>query len=307
MEKESRRDPEQYRSPHGWLIMFLILMTMGVFLLVVLTATASPSPCQSLLCMSLNKDEPSTIKKSTMPPALLAPMAMTTAPPMTTTGVMKRLLIDGKTADHSSIIRLMNEELRRHFSSLPPNLPLQPSSSLQQPSSLQPVAAAVGLDLGGKRVTRISVGKNFYIYDCKIIHRPSNPYLEATLLIDLPSIEINFSTIYAKYYPLINPYIHVVELHYRWGFTDGIMDSIMSLESIRLYMVDWSMNRYRNMYIHTKNSPMCFSDMPEPIPFTQEQLHQFLLQSHLFATLPISSPNSLIAQSVQDLNPKSPL
>lgn len=142
------------------------------------------------------------------------------------------------------------------------------------------------LMLRDKVVNKVTIEKNFFIYDVQVLS-VSDHFL-VTILMELPPVRVWYEDKeYYQFYPLINPYIHVVELTYKWGFNPYTleMDKDMTLESMKLHMVGWDSNRYYTMFIQTKNSPLYLSKIPKPIPFTEKELHSFLQDTKLLDTI----------------------
>jgi hypothetical protein len=145
--------------------------------------------------------------------------------------------------------------------------------------------------LGSTAVHSICVEKPvFFIYNTHVNYDPISNLFHVKILMELPPIRVFISPEYSKYYPLINPYIHVVEATYGWRVKeDGMLESAMRLEKFDIFMVDWERNRYWNTYIQTINSPMKVPDMPPPISWSKDELTAFFLQTNLFVTLPVPS------------------
>jgi hypothetical protein len=152
-----------------------------------------------------------------------------------------------------------------------------------------PVRSDKPFTLGSTIVHSVCIDKPvFFIYDTHITYDPMNDWFYVKILMELPPIKIFISSEYSKYYPLINPYIHMIETTYRWQVKkDGMLEPTMHLEKLDICMVDWQKNRYWNTYIQTINSPIKVSDMPSPISWSKDELTAFLLQTNLFITLSI--------------------
>lgn len=144
------------------------------------------------------------------------------------------------------------------------------------------------LQLHDKPVSKVTIDKNFFIYDVQVLF--VSDHFMVTILMELPPVRVWYEDKeYYEFYPLLNPYIHVVELTYNWGFDKQTfeMDKEMRLEKMELHMVPWESNRYQTMYVQTKSSPLYLAKIPEPIPFSEKELHAFLREIHLLETIPM--------------------
>jgi len=149
------------------------------------------------------------------------------------------------------------------------------------------------------------VGKSFYIYDCNIATTPD--YLVATILMELPEIKVEFKDHpeYSQYCPTINPYIHVVELVYMWGYDKKTMetDDFMTLSSLKIFMVSWEDNLYRKSYEQVKNSPLYKVNVPIPLNLKKEELYDFLTKSNIFTNVAMAFTPPITLQSIQNNTP----
>jgi hypothetical protein len=141
-------------------------------------------------------------------------------------------------------------------------------------------------------ITSVRIDKTFFIYDCRITFNPTKRCFVLTILMELPPLHIfiNGNEEYSKYYPLLNPYIHVVELSYLWKATsDGTMKTTLTLDKIKVFPVDWKMNRYNAMYLDNSQLGKILC-LPKPIEINnEEELRRILMETNLFATLPVES------------------
>jgi hypothetical protein len=143
------------------------------------------------------------------------------------------------------------------------------------------------IQLGEQEVSTIEVAKNFFIYDCRIVYDPSKRCFVVTILMELPPIQIFINDAYSVQYPLLNPYIHVVEFIYHWKTTSETMSDKLELDTFKVFTVGWEMNRYHRNFLDVTS--LFRKPLPEPIEFTKEQLHQFLQDTGLFQTIPVLS------------------
>lgn len=150
------------------------------------------------------------------------------------------------------------------------------------------------ISLGEKEVSAIHVAKTFFIYDCRIVYDASKQCFVITILMELPPIQIVIDEAYSSHYPLLNPYLHVVEFVYHWTPSKQapMMSDQLRLKTFNVFTVDWEMNRYHRMFLDIKGSPLFRIGLPEPIHFTKEQLHQFLHDMDLFQTIPVMSDSA---------------
>jgi len=149
-------------------------------------------------------------------------------------------------------------------------------------------------------ITSVRIDKTFFIYDCRLTFNPTKRCFVLTILMELPPLHIfiNGNEEYSKYYPLLNPYIHVVELSYLWKATsDGTMKTSLTLDKIKVFPVDWKMNRYNAMYLDNSQLGKIIC-LPKPIEINnEEELRRILMETNLFATLPVESEIPFIMSS----------
>lgn len=142
--------------------------------------------------------------------------------------------------------------------------------------------------LGTRIVKKVVEEKSFFIYDTQLVS--SNKGFIVKILMELPPIKVFYADEeYYKYYPLINPYIHVAEMTYEWSF-DPItmaMNTQMFLLERKVWTVDWDINRYNTMYIQTMNSPLYLSKMPEPMKLSADELKKFIETIGVLDTIPV--------------------
>lgn len=141
---------------------------------------------------------------------------------------------------------------------------------------------------------------NFFVYNVVINYDNKSHKFHITILMELPPIKIFVSPVYSEYYPYLNPYIHVIELTYDWRIKkDNVLDDRLRLKDLKIFMVDWEMNRYHNLYLQTKNSPLILKNMPPPLEFSEQDLKNILLQSGLFQSIPAVSSSGFTAHPVE--------
>lgn len=154
-----------------------------------------------------------------------------------------------------------------------------------------------GVQLGDKKIKSVQViGKSFLVYEAKIVPAPKGFVLN--IIMDLPDLKIEWegeNCGYQKFYPLLNPYIHVVELEYQWIWTDE-PSFTLSMSNMDIQMVDWASNQYHKNYKDTKNSPLYKMPIPEPRNWTREELSGFLRSLGLFQTLTVVQTDLSLVQ-----------
>lgn len=279
-------DKKEYKSPHGWVIIFLIVFTLSIFLItMVYTVDREKVKVE-------NKDPPLQQKNTKLNVSSLP--TTTTMPPSPL-----KIIRDGKVLYRHHKIDVIHEALKRHLHSLPSIIQV----SAENTSFIQDVYSTknVSLFLHGYELGKVSVEKTFYIYDCSIV--PTNDYLVVTILMELPPITIDLKEHpeYSMYYPSINPYIHVVELVYLWGYDNNTMETYnnMKLSNLKIYMVSWENNLYRKSYEQVKNSPLYKSNVPLPLELKKEELYDFLMSSGILSEIPMIFNPPIQLQSAQ--------
>lgn len=279
-------DKKEYKSPHGWVIIFLIVFTLSIFLItMVYTVDREKVKVE-------NKDPPPQQKNIKLNVSSLP--TTTTMPPYPL-----KIIREGKVLYRHHKIDIIHEALKRHLHSLPSIIQV----SAENTSFIQDVYSTknVSLFLHGYELGKVSVEKTFYIYDCSIV--PTNDYLVVTILMELPPITIDLKEHpeYSMYYPSINPYIHVVELVYLWGYDNNTMETYnnMKLSNLKIYMVSWENNLYRKSYEQVKNSPLYKSNVPLPLELKKEELYDFLMSSGILSEIPMIFNPPIQLQSAQ--------
>lgn len=288
-------EKKEEKSPHGWFIILLIVFTFCIFLL---TMVFTMEQENVMVIRKLNK-EPKTdpiMTKKNNPWKMLT--TTTSTPPSAV-----RIIRSGKTLRHHDKTDLVNESLKRHFHSLPEVVDVSVRDENEEITAYS--EDTVSLFLHGYEISRFSVGKNFYIYDCNISTTPE--YMIVTILMELPEIKVVFKDHpeYSQYCPTINPYIHVVELVYAWGYDRQTMetDDFMSLSDLRIFMVSWEDNLYRKSYEQVKNSPLYKVDIPIPLNLQKEELYDFLMKSNVLNNVAMAFSPPIQLKSIQNNTP----
>ena len=297
-------------SPHSWMIMLMIIMTMGVFLYILVSTVSVPPPIASSP-MITNGPFPS--KKKTLSPSSMdttvdhangADHLDNTKDQHSLYSSSHHILYDNATntpVTHTQLLQFSSDWMKRYFASLPKIIRPSGAMTTDHPATANKTDDDSSITTGSWMLGTTAVSSaevmpsQFFIYDTKIVFDPKTSSYMFTLLMDLPPIRISISPIYSKYYPEINPYIHTIELTYSWKFikTTGTLLPTMTLSSMKISPVPWETNRYYMMYIQTKNSPLCLPDMIPPVSFTEEELKSFLLQTEIFSVVNTNSPPSV--------------
>jgi len=254
-------------SSANWFIGFTVIITLIIFVLIVVYAIPIDLPKKQIVA----------------PPAIVTTHPPSTAPPQ------NRILHQGdRPIPHTELRTVSNTILRDYIHALP-----------------ETIQTANDLVLGGHPVQSVAIEKPvFFVYDAAAVYDPVKHSFRVTIVVELPPIKIVISPTYSRYYPLLNPYIHVAQFTYRWDVrADDTLDTMMRLETVELFLVDWDRNRYWNTYMHTVNSPMKIPDMPPPLQFTKEELEAFFLRSQLFTNLPVISENGFHAKALSSSTP----
>ena len=287
-------------SPHSWMIMMMIILTMGAFLYI-LVSTVSVTP-PSFQALHHQHPAPAHTKQDKLVNSSGTGSTGGAGKNGTVEGIHSEhhVLYDNETnapISHAQLMQFSNDWMKNYFSSLPTMIKPPVPTSTDDTTATSTIAPKEGSwMLGNTHVLQIEViPSQFFIYDTKIVFDAKSSSYMLTLLMDLPPIRIHISPVYSKYYPEINPYIHTAEFTYSLKLDpeSGTPMATMTLSSMKIVSVQWESNRYYMMYIQTKNSPMCLPDMMPPIPFTKEELESFLLQTEIFAVINTNSPPNI--------------
>jgi hypothetical protein len=297
-------EKKEQKSPHGWFIILLIVFTLCIFLLTMVYTMEQ----ENVMVVRKMKKEHTTdllLTKNNNPGK--KPLMLLTTTPTTTSLPPAAVKIQrgGKTLYRHDKTDLVNESMKRHLHSLPVVVDVVKKADDVEITAYS--EETVLLSLHGYEISNFSVGKNFYIYDCNIASTPD--YLVATILMELPEIKVEFKDHpkYSQYCPTINPYIHVVELVYMWGYDKETMetDDFMTLSSLKIFMVSWEDNLYRKSYEQVKNSPLYKVNVPIPLNLKKEELYDFLTKSNIFNNVAMTFTPPVTLQSIQNNTPIS--
>lgn len=264
-------------SPHGWLVILMIVFSLCVLLLaIVFTSTEPNVHCRPQLSQQL------------LPPS------ETTTPPTNAS----QLIQGTKVLYRKEKTDLIQETLRRYVNALPPQI----HTTELKPTNTTATTTKTALSLHGIEISNFSVGKTFYIYDCNIA--PSTNHIVVSILMEIPEITIEFKDRpeYNQCCPTINPYIHAVELVYSWGYNKDNLETYngMKLTNLKIYMVSWEDNLYNKAYQQVKNSPLYKSNVPAPLDLQKEELYDFLKESNLFERIPMVFDPPIKLHSILD-------
>lgn len=288
-------EKKEQKSPHGWFIILLIVFTLCIFLL---TMVYTMEQENVMVIRKFKKHNNMTDPKKNPGKNLLTLTSTSTTPP---TAV--KIMRGGKTLHRHDKTDLINESMKRHLHSLPAVVDVSLKNENVETTAYSD--DTVSLSLHGYEISKFSVGKSFYIYDCNIATTPD--YLVATILMELPEIKVEFKghPEYSQYCPTINPYIHVVELVYVWGYDKKTMetDDFMTLSSLKIFMVSWEDNLYRKSYEQVKNSPLYKVNVPIPLNLKKEDLYDFLTKSNVLNNIAMAFTPPIILQSIQNNTP----
>lgn len=274
-------DKKEYKSPHGWIIIFLIVFTLSIFLITMVYTVDNKN-------LKLIQQNFSTTEKkiSTIIPTTISPTPL-------------RIIRDGKVLFRHNKIDTIHDAMKRYLHSLPNNIEVSSEKTYFTHDVYS--TKNITLFLHGYEINKVSIEKNFYIYDCTII--PTNDYLVVTILMELPPIHVEFKDYpeYSQYCPSINPYIHVVELVYHWGYDKKTLETFnnMKLSNLKIYMVEWENNLYRKSYEQVKNSPLSQTNIPIPLDLKKEDLYNFLISSTLLNEIPMIFNPSIKLQTFE--------
>lgn len=288
-------EKKEQKSPHGWFIILLIVFTLCIFLL---TMVYTMEQENVMVIRKFKKEDTNAEPKNNPGKKLIMPTTTTSTP-----SVAFKIIRGGRTLYRHDKTDLVNESMKRHLHSLPAvvDVSIKNENVETTPYSDE----TVSLSLHGYEISKFSVGKNFYIYDCNIATTPD--YLVVTILMELPEIKVEFKghPEYSQYCPTINPYIHVVELVYVWSYDKKTMetDDFMTLSSLKIFMVSWEDNLYRKSYEQVKNSPLYKVNVPIPLNLNKEDLYDFLTKSNIFTNVAMAFTPPITLQSIQNNTP----
>lgn len=178
----------------------------------------------------------------------------------------KCLVYKGQKLENGTLNNLIQDWMKRFFESA--------SSSI-----------AGATQLSDKLITGIHIGKSFLLYEVKLQQETDGFRLYLTM--EPPEIVVDWEDKnYAKYYPLLNPYIHVLELEYNWIWTTK-PEFNLNLLKMDIQTVNWDHNKYWRNYKDTKNSPLYKMCIPEPVSWTKDQIMSLLQAIGLFQTITV--------------------
>lgn len=288
-------EKKEQKSPHGWFIILLIVFTLCLFLL---TMVYTMEQENVMVIRKMKRESTSDLLVKNNPGKKPLMITSTSTPP-----VAVKIQRGGKTLYRHDKTDLINESMKRHLHSLPAVVDVDVKDANVEITAYSD--ETVSLSLHGYDISKFSVGKSFYIYDCNIATTPD--YLVATILMELPEIKVEFKDHpeYSQYCPTINPYIHVVELVYMWGYDKKTMetDDFMTLSSLKIFMVSWEDNLYRKSYEQVKNSPLYKVNVPIPLNLKKEELYDFLTKSNIFTNVAMAFTPPITLQSIQNNTP----
>jgi hypothetical protein len=260
------------------LIVLLIVFSLGVFLTATVLTTKPVPP-------------PPVKKVQPLPPP------PKTKRPLTLLEVSR----NGKVMRRHEKSDTIQESVRRLLRSLPDKIVVENYSDDVRP----PCKMSSELALHGYGVASVSVGKSFYMYDCSITQ--ADDHLVVVVLMELPEIAVVLRdhADYSKFYPNINPYVHAVELVYKWGYDADTLEThdAMHLTNLRIFMVSWEDNLYRKSHEQVKNSPLYRVPVPTPLNLKKEDLYDFLMGSGIFKHVPMIFDPPIVMFSLQDTTP----
>lgn len=297
-------EKNEYKSPHGWLIIFLIVFSLSVFLVAMVLsvdpdkkskvgiATTTSTTLGTKKNPNSNPNSNTTLTVDNPIKSKPKALVSTTIPP-----IADRVARNGKVLRRHDKVAIVGETLKRHLHALPDKIVLAKDEELDVRTAYS--TKDITLMLHGYEVADISVGKNMYIYDCSIV--PTTDYLVVTVLMELPQISVTLKDHpdYSLYYPTINPYIHVVELVYVWGYDKETLETHprMDLTNLKIFMVSWENNMHRKSYEQVKNSPLYKSNVPAPLDLKKEELYDFLTKSKILEKVPMLFNPPIVLQS----------
>lgn len=273
---------EKKESPHGWLIVFLIVFSLSVFLLAMVLSVDPDKKMKVGVATNTKKIKNNPTTTSSSPPIKAKPLLTSTVPP-----IADRVARNGKVLRRHDKVAIVGETLKRYLHALPDKIVPTKDDEIDVRTAYS--TKDITLTLHGYEVSEFSVGNNLYIYDCSIV--PTTDYLVVTVLMELPQISVILKEHpeYSMYYPTINPYIHVVELVYTWGYDKETLETHprMDLTNLKIFMVSWENNLHRKSFEQVKNSPLYKSNVPAPLDLKKEELYDFLIQSKIMEKVPM--------------------
>jgi hypothetical protein len=282
-------EKKEHKSPHGWFIILWIVFTLCVFLLTMVYTIEQENDKETNPQSKKERATNSPVKKLTVSP-------MTTLLPASV-----KIVRGGKVLYRHDKLDIIADSLKRHLHSLPDVISNSNESDEKKAYSTKDIS----LSLHGYEINSISVGKSFYIYDCNIV--PTAESLVVSILMELPEIKVDFKDHpeYSQYCPLINPYIHVVELIYLWNYNKNTLKPHhnMKLTNLKIFMVSWKDNLYRKSYEQVKNSPLHNVKTPIPLDLKKEELYNFLMESNIFNEVFMIFNPEISLQSIQNNTP----
>ena len=320
-------EKKEYKSPHGWFIILLIVFTLCIFLWTMVytmgqenvivirkykkevSSNGNGDGNGNMMMMDDDSDQCSSnlLKLDILgkKPLMTTTLATTTSTSNVPNASVKIIRGEKPLTRHDKT-DLINEAMKRYVRSLP-NTMIDIVEGNAQTSAYS--VESVSLDLHGYEIAKFSVGKSFYIYDCNITPTPDK--LVITILMELPEINVEFKDfpVYSMYCPTINPYIHAVELKYVWAYDKEtfVLEDFMKLSSLKITMVSWDDNLYRKSYEQVKNSPLYKVDVPVPLNLKKEELYNFLTKSSIFSTIPMIFNPPISLQQIQGSSSSTPI
>lgn len=248
---------KEHRMPQPWVVICLVFLSIVFFLV--------------LMLQTMPKDAGRPLPQS----SFTENSATTPPPPFSSSSSPKGLALNGDTADKSKILALVQECMKHHFYS-------------------SPDIHSLDLSLGKNRVSGIKIAKTFFVYESSLSLSSRNEFI-LKIIIDPPEISIHLADNpdYSKFYPLLNPFFHVLELEYVWTFSNQTPDPIWKLKSLTAIPVEWESNRYNKLYKDTKNSPLYEENIVEPIQWSPTEIQTFLKQTGLFDSINVVFPEEI--------------
>lgn len=289
---------EKKESPHGWLIVFLIVFSLSVFLLAIVLSVEPDKKTNIGVATNTKKTSLTNDPTTSSAPIKTKPMLTTTTVPP----IADRVARNGKVLRRHDKVAIVGETLKRYLHALPDKIVPTKDEEIDVRTAYS--TKNITLTLHGYEVSDFSVGKNLYIYDCSIV--PTTDYLVVTVLMELPQISVTLKDHpeYSMFYPTINPYIHVVELIYTWGYDKETLEAHkrMDLTNLKIFMVSWENNLHRKSYEQVKNSPLYKSNVPVPLNLKKEDLYDFLIQSKIMEQVPMLFNPPIVLQPSTNSN-----
>lgn len=288
-------EKKEHKSPHGWFIILLIVFTLCVFLLTMVYTIEQENDTGVVKQQKLKKGKEKNTTSNPVKKLNVNPT--TTLPPTTNIKIVR----GGKVLYRHDKLEIVNDALKRHLHSLPDVI----SNSKENIEKTAYSTKDVSLLLHGYEINNISIGKSFYIYDCNVV--PTAECLVVSILMELPEIKVEFKDHpeYSQYCPSINPYIHVVELVYLWGYNKKTLEAnnYMKLSNLKIFMVSWEDNLYRKSYEQVKNSPLHNVNVPIPLNIKKEELYDFLMNTNVLNEISMIFNPVISLKSIQNNTP----